>query len=275
MSAPHKQTGGEPSERPWRAAKRAKLRRAGTPGAPDDSGQAPSPAAAQVGSTRLAPPNELANAPPQSPLDFALAFMRDTSKPDALRVSVAKAALPYVHGRWCQVDSDPRDAKPKLPPPFDLPDPYNSLRVDWRDALERAGLVRPAVAANEAVRAVAPASTSVPPPLLPPREDSLIRHGRASAARPGHPRLSSHGIQDVDGRNKCGHDENKERALAAEAITESADARAAPAPLTEAQEHALEKRATLAEGRLREAQHHARDMEQRALAAEALIAGRR
>ena len=157
-------------------------------------------------------PSSLADAPPQSPLDFALAFMRDTSKPDALRVSVAKAALPYVHGRWCQVDSDPRDAKPKLPPPFDLPDPYNSLRVDWRDALERAGLVRPAVAANEAVRAVAPASASRP--LLPPHEDSLIRHGRASAARPGHPRLSSSGIQDVDGRNKCGHDDNKERAQA-------------------------------------------------------------
>jgi len=48
-----------PEERPWRATKRALKREAGARGAHDDSGQTPSPAGAP------------ADAPPQSPLDFA------------------------------------------------------------------------------------------------------------------------------------------------------------------------------------------------------------
>ena len=84
---------------------------------------------------------------PQSPLDFALAFMRDDSKPDALRVGIAKAALPYLHAR--PAPSAPEEA-PQLPPPFDLPDPYGSLRHEWREALERAGLI-PAEPAPESV----------------------------------------------------------------------------------------------------------------------------
>jgi hypothetical protein len=35
----------------------------------------------------------------QTPLDFALALMRDEGKPDALRAGMAKAALPYLHKR--------------------------------------------------------------------------------------------------------------------------------------------------------------------------------
>jgi hypothetical protein len=203
----------------------------------------------------VAPPSP-AGAPSQSPLDFALAFMRDASKSDALRVSVAKAALPYVHGRWCQVGPDPHDAKPKLPPPFDLPDPFGSLRVEWRDAIERAGLA-PAVSAHEPARAVHDKA----------HEDSLIRHGRTCC---GHPRLGRHSKEDVDGRDEPGHDENRE-------LTVAPDAHDAPAQRADSEERAraLEQRATLAEGWLREAQHHARDMEQRALAAEALIAGAR
>src|SRR5436190_1247921 len=94
------------------------------------------------------------DAPAQSPLDFAECVFRDPAQPMALRASLAKAAMPYVHGRWCPIGSDPRDAqvgstrlaslndaKPKLSPPFDLPDPYGSLRADWREALERAGLI--------------------------------------------------------------------------------------------------------------------------------------
>src|SRR5436190_20789424 len=81
------------------------------------------------------------DAPAQSPLDFAECVFRDPAQPMALRASLAKAAMPYVHGRWCPIGSDPRDAKSKLPPPFDLPDPYGSLRADWREALERAGLI--------------------------------------------------------------------------------------------------------------------------------------
>ena len=36
---------------------------------------------------------------PVTPLDYALRILRDESKPDAIRVSVAKAALPYVYRR--------------------------------------------------------------------------------------------------------------------------------------------------------------------------------
>jgi hypothetical protein len=72
-----------------------------------------------------------------------------------------------------------RDPKVKLPPPFDrldVPTPP-ALRVE--DA----------------------------------RKDSLIRHARPCA---GHPRLSLGGTQDVDGRDKPGHDENSECAIAAQ-----------------------------------------------------------
>jgi hypothetical protein len=36
---------------------------------------------------------------PHSPLEHALSVMRDETKPAALRASMAKAALPYLHGR--------------------------------------------------------------------------------------------------------------------------------------------------------------------------------
>jgi len=119
----------------------------------------------------------LVDAPPQSPLDFALAFMRDDSKSDALRVSIAKAALPYLHARAAAPESG-REETPRLPPPFDVPDPYGSLRVDWRDALERVGIA-PARPVRESVGAVDDKA----------REDSLIRHGRTCC---GHPRLGPH-----------------------------------------------------------------------------------
>lgn len=35
-----------------------------------------------------------------SPLDFMLKLMRDEAKPAALRLSAARAAAPYVHGRY-------------------------------------------------------------------------------------------------------------------------------------------------------------------------------
>ena len=63
-----------------------------------------------------------ATAPEQNPLDFALAFMRDESKPDALRVSVAKAAMPYLHKRGEENDEqvDAPEPKPKSEPMSDL-----------------------------------------------------------------------------------------------------------------------------------------------------------
>lgn len=41
-----------------------------------------------------------ATRPPElTPLDYALRIMRDEAKPDALRASMAKAAMPYLHPR--------------------------------------------------------------------------------------------------------------------------------------------------------------------------------
>jgi hypothetical protein len=85
-----------------------------------------------------------ANVPPLSPLDFAQSVFRDPAQPMALRAGMAKAALPYMHGRRAPANADAdREQAPKLPPPFDQPDPYGALRVEWRDALEQAGLISP------------------------------------------------------------------------------------------------------------------------------------
>ncbi len=162
-------------------------------------------------------PTTPAELPPQSPLDFTLAVMRNPLKPDALRASLAKAALPYVHGRWCPLGSDPREAKEKLSPSLGLSD-ADSRAIPLREVAGEAAPVNE----NEA------------------HEDSLIRHARPCA---GHPRLSFHGEQDVDGRNKCGHDENKEHTRAA----------------AETQLREMEQRALTAEAGVRE-------MEERALA---------
>jgi hypothetical protein len=67
---------------------------------------------------RERPPSDpIATPAPQSPLDFTLAFMRDESKPDALRVSDAKAALPYLHTRGEEQDAEP---EPEREPMSDL-----------------------------------------------------------------------------------------------------------------------------------------------------------
>jgi len=47
----------------------------------------------------------------QTPLDFALALMRDEGKPDALRAGMAKAALPYLHTRGEAPEEDDAPAK--------------------------------------------------------------------------------------------------------------------------------------------------------------------
>jgi hypothetical protein len=58
-----------------------------------------------------------------SPLDFALRIMRDETQPPALRASMAKAAMPYLHQRP-DGDTPPGDepdaAPPKSPPMSDL-----------------------------------------------------------------------------------------------------------------------------------------------------------
>jgi hypothetical protein len=297
MSAAHARPGGEPSGRPWHAAKRAKLRRGGAFGAPVDCAE-----------TRVTPtaPEDV----PQSPLELALAIMRDPSKPTALPASMAKLALSQSNGpsprrsgfgraggRRAVTGSDRGAARRKLPPPFDVPDPYNSLAVPLRDAL--------------AQRAAATAS-AVSQPLLPPcaagRVPCVSEAGGVLQARtpPGALRAPPSpegegederefvGWAEPTGPREARPDDELREAHAEprahgadaplrtlqcrdESETASADGRDTPAQLAEAQERAraLEKRALAAEGRLREALHLARDMEQRALAAEALIAGAR
>ena len=59
-----------------------------------------------------------ATQPDLSPLDFALALMRDETQPLALRASMAKAAMPYVHGRAgdaSAAEDNPAETPPKPP----------------------------------------------------------------------------------------------------------------------------------------------------------------
>ncbi|HKY87907.1 MAG TPA: hypothetical protein VJL90_14200 [Pseudorhodoplanes sp.] len=162
--------------------------------------------------------DSIATPAPQTPLGFALAVMRDDSKPDALRVSVAKAALPYLHrsGEPPEDEDAPeREPKPEPMSDLELARRIAHILARGKDQVEREkaeSLIPP----REAGRA--------PSEAHEPHEDSLTRHGRASAARPGHPRLSSRGAQGVDGRafaapkrlrprrrDEPGHDENEER----------------------------------------------------------------
>jgi hypothetical protein len=51
-------------------------------------------------------------------------------------------------------------------------------------------------------------------------QDSLTRHGRTCC---GHPRLEDHPKKDVDGRDRPGHDENKEPAPVERAVERSVE----------------------------------------------------
>jgi hypothetical protein len=73
---------------------------------------------------RKAGEHPAASEPPPhlSPLDFALRIMRDETQPPALRASMAKAAMPYLHQR-ADGDASPEDEPdeaPKAPPMSDL-----------------------------------------------------------------------------------------------------------------------------------------------------------
>jgi hypothetical protein len=54
-----------------------------------------------------------------SPLDYALRIMRDDTQPAALRASMAKAALPYLHPH-CTDGPEPDDTPDETPPMSDL-----------------------------------------------------------------------------------------------------------------------------------------------------------
>ena len=101
--------------------------------------------------------------PPQSPLDFAESVFRDSAPPMALRASMAKAALPYVHRRWCPIGSDPRDAKRKRPPPFVRPAADLSCAVPLRETIARDTAPAPLMTSARSLPAR---------PLAPQREEN-------------------------------------------------------------------------------------------------------
>ena len=144
--------------------------------------------AGQFGSDALAPaaPEEV---PPQSPLDFAESVFRDPAQPMALRASLAKAALPYVHGRWCPLGSDPRDAQ------------VGSTRLAPRRELRRRTV---------AVRHARRLSPAHPASFL---YELAAEDVRMAADSPAHRRRTLSSTRR-GWRSKCGRDENEERALA-------------------------------------------------------------
>lgn len=47
-----------------------------------------------------------------TPLDFMLKIMRDETKPDGLRASMARDAAPYVHPRLAAIEHSGKDGGP-------------------------------------------------------------------------------------------------------------------------------------------------------------------
>lgn len=47
-----------------------------------------------------------------TPLDYMLQLMRDESKPDSLRASMARDAAPYVHPRLAAIEHSGKDGGP-------------------------------------------------------------------------------------------------------------------------------------------------------------------
>jgi hypothetical protein len=216
--------------------------------------------------------------PLQDPIEFAMRFMLDPAKPDALRVSMAKAAMQYMYGPSAPMggyDARARsiarlfqqalgDIEPAAPAPTHTPASSNL-----------ADAAADVVAANAAMEA---------------RIRLLEERARAAETRA---RDIAHAMDEQAAGLAARLQEMEQRTQAAEAIIANikavrpdvfdesdavvppgADAQEWYAQLTQLEEHVrtCEERATQAEGSLREAERRARDMEQRACAAEALIA---
>jgi hypothetical protein len=258
MSAAHKLTGG----RPWRTAKRA----AGRLRLCDDS--------LDTGAAPAAP----AELPLQDPIEFAMRFMLDPAKPDALRVSMAKAAMLYMYGKSAPMAG--YDARAR------------SIARLFQHAL---GDIEPAAPAPTHTPASsnladAAADVSAANAAMEARIRLLEERARAAETRA---REIAHAMDEQAAGLAARLREMEQRTQAAEAIIANikavrpdvfdesdavvppgADAQEWYAQLTELEEHVRtwEGRAAQAEGSLREAERRARDMEQRACAAEALIA---
>ncbi len=93
------------------------------------------------------------------PRDFALAVMRDESQPMALRASMAKAALPYLHKRGEVQD---KDAAPEREPMSDLEVARRIAHIFERAKMEQEKQAQEKN--NVAANAAAPAAAALPSP---------------------------------------------------------------------------------------------------------------
>jgi hypothetical protein len=230
----------------------------------------------------------------QDPIAFAMRFMVDPAKPDALRVSMAKTAMQYMYGRSA--------------PPLDGYDIRarniaRMLEQAQGDTEQVAPCPTHAKASSRLAAAHETPDDSAAHAAMEARIRLLEERARAAEARADEiAQLAAEAGQRLRDRDEQAAAaaarlrEMEERARAAEAAIATIkavrpdvfDESGAVVPLdTEAQEsfaqlvqleehlRKWEKRATLAEGRLREAERRARDAEERACAAEVLIAGYR
>jgi hypothetical protein len=229
----------------------------------------------------------------QDPIAFAMRFMVDPAKPDALRVSMAKTVMQYMYGRSA-LPLDGYDIRAR-----NIARLLEQAQGDSGEAAPRpthAPASSNVAAANAADVSAADAATEARIRLLEERARAAETraHEIAQHAAEAGQRLRDRDAQAAAAAARlC---EMEERARAAEAVIATIkavrpdvfDESGAVVPLgTGAQEsfaqrvqleehlRTWEKRAMLAEGRLREAERHARDMEERACAAQAVIAGYR
>lgn len=189
---------------------------------------------------------------PQTPLDFALGIMRNDSKPDSLRVTMAKAAMPYLHKRGeAQERAEDETAQEEPISDFELARRIAHIlglgEAEGMRELERAR--ETARIANDKARAAEARARAMEKRTLAAAQDTAHR-----------PRATETTIAD---KKQSGHGEHESDLLR----PGDAEVRA---ELAIAQE-----KANAAEARARIAEAHAREMEQRALAVEELIATRR
>ncbi len=168
--------------------------------------------------TREEPAAAQADAPPQSPLDFAQSVFRDPAQPMTLRAGMAKAALPYMHGRRAPANADAdREQVLRLPPPFDQPDPYGALSVEWRDALEQAGLISPMhlLPSREAARSESEAGGVRASSASPARRSSSSRAPRGGVGADAAPQAGDEeekkSMADVKARRRRSRDDTREQ----------------------------------------------------------------
>jgi hypothetical protein len=125
----------------------------------------------------------------QTPLDFALGIMCDDSKPDALRASMAKAAMPFLHKR-----GEERHEQEDTPPREPMSDLELARRIArilelGRQQAEREGKAPPTIGKGD--------TAPEPVPSGPPRAPA-VNAGPAQRPPPAPPKVEAGRIQPID-----------------------------------------------------------------------------